>query len=148
MDFSQRRRVESHTGMNAGQRRDAAVSGTSAANLRKPRHAGIFQAVQKLDTELDQAARAELARWVRSEYESVLGDFPLGFVARCYLGPPYVDHILDLFHSIQQHFAPGDPMPDPFSQARMLVRTGAYAFVEIYASGTIIPVMSDGSAVA
>jgi len=31
-------------------------------------------------------------------------------------------------------------MPEPFTRARMLARTGAYAFVEVYASGDLRPV--------
>jgi hypothetical protein len=38
-------------------------------------------------------------------------------------------------------------MPEPFAQARMLVRTGAYAFVEVYASGELHPVRQDGTVV-
>jgi hypothetical protein len=117
-------------------------------DTRKRRHAGLFQAIRKLDGHLDAAARAELAQWVRDEYEREFGDVPLGFVAVCHLGPPYVDHRLDLLHSIVDHFAPADPMPEPFAQARMLARTGAYEFIEIYASGAVRPVLPDGTVVA
>ncbi|MEN3608651.1 hypothetical protein [Plantactinospora sp. ZYX-F-223] len=115
---------------------------------RKPRHSGLFAAVSRLDTEIDPAARAELARWVREQYETEYGDIPLGFMARCYLGPPYVDHRLDLLHDIVEHFAPADGVPEPFAQARMLARNDAYAFVEVYASGEIRPVFADGTVVS
>jgi hypothetical protein len=128
------------------------VTGTratgQAALSRRPRHAGLFEAVARLDLGLDAAQRQQLADWIREEYHRELGDFPLGFVAMCHLGPPLVDHRLDLLHSIVDHYAPAQPMPDPYQQARMLVRTGAYEFVEIYASGHIIPVHSDGTPVA
>ena len=149
MDFSQRRRVEN--------RRDAPTVDVSRDQhllrppqraTRKPRHAGIFEAVHRLDGNLDAATRAELARWIRDEYASEFGDIPLGFVATCHLGPPFVDHRLDLFQSILDHYAPADIMPDPYAKARMLVRTGAYAFIEVYASGDLRPVMADGSVVA
>jgi hypothetical protein len=148
MDFSQRRRVKT--------RRDTPLLGASRDQhllpaqraSRAPRHAGIFEAVHRIDGQLDAAARAELGRWVRDEYEREFGDVPLGFVAQCHLGPPYVDHRLDLFNSILQHYAPADVMPDPFAKARMLVRTGAYDFVEVYASGDLRPVLADGSVVA
>jgi hypothetical protein len=101
-----------------------------------------------LDTRLGAADRAELAKWIRDQYETEYGDIPLGLVAVCHLGPPYVDHRMDLFQSILEHYAPADVMPDPFAAARMLVRTGAYAFVEVYASGKVSPVRDDGSVVA
>ncbi len=102
----------------------------------------------RLDVEIDPAARAELAGWIRDEYERELGDVPLGFLAECFLGPPFVDHILNLVHAITEHFGPADAMPEPFAAGRMLVRSGAYAFVEVYASGELRPVLADGSVVA
>jgi len=124
------------------------VAAPLSGNLRRPRHAGIFQAVHALDTQLDEAQRAELARWVRDAYQADYGDVPLGFVAPCYLGPPYVDHRLDLSQSIVEHYTPADPMPEPFTRARMLARTRAYAFVEVYASGDVLPVRDDGGVVS
>ncbi|MFG1607777.1 hypothetical protein [Actinoplanes sp. NPDC049265] len=114
---------------------------------RKPRHAGIFEAVHRLDAGLDEAARANLVGWIRAEYQSEFGDVPLGMFALCHLGPPYVDHRLDLWRSIVEHYAPADPVPDPFAGARMLVRSGAYEFVEVYASGELRPILPDGTAV-
>jgi hypothetical protein len=68
-------------------------------------------------------------------------------VAPCGLGPPFVDHILDLGGAIVEHYASADTMPEPYANARMLVRSGAYAYVEIYLSGTVVPVLADGAAV-
>ncbi|MDG4762719.1 hypothetical protein O7632_01100 [Solwaraspora sp. WMMD406] len=146
MDFTHRRRVELRPtiGQQTGSRQSV-TPGVRAK--RRPRHAGLFEAVRRLDAGLDTAARAELAAWVRQEYEQEYGDVPLGFVSECFLGPPYVDHRLDLFQSILDHFAPADPMPEPFAQARTLVRTGGYAFIEVYASGTLRPVLPDGTVV-
>jgi hypothetical protein len=148
MDFSQRRRIEFNADLKATTRDNARVRVSSTKNQRKPRHAGIFEAVHRLDARMDPASREALAKWVREQYETEIGDIPLGFVAECHLGPPYVDHRLDLLQSIVDHFAPHDTMPEPYAQARMLVRTGAYEFVEIYASGTLRPVRADGSVVA
>lgn len=150
MDSSHRRRLD----FNAQSTNVAAQRGATTGrqglqgNVRKPRHAGLFQAIHRFDMQMDQAAKAELAKWIRDEYEREIGDIPLGFVAKCYLGPPFVDHRLDLFDTIVEHYAPSDVMPEPYAQARMLVRTGAYEYVEIYASGTIRPVLADGSVVA
>jgi hypothetical protein len=112
---------------------------------RKPRHAGIFQAVQALDTELDEATRHEVARWIGEQYAAEYGSALLGLVAKCYLGPPFIDHRLDLFGAIVEHYAPSDPMPAPYDNARMLARSGAYAFVEVHSDGSIVPVHDDGS---
>lgn len=154
MEFGQRRRVELNTGQDPriglgpvrGQRLGTGSSGR-LRDRRKPRQAGLFAAMHRLDMALDPAARAELTRWVRDEYDTQFGDVPLGFVAVCHLGPPYVDHRLDLFRSIVDHFGPADAMPEPFARARMLVRTGAYEYVEVYASGELQAVRPDGSVV-
>ena len=113
----------------------------------QPRSAALLAAVRRLDAAVDAAASRELSEWIRAEYENELGDLPLGFVAVCYLGPPRIDHRLDLLHSIVEHYAPTDPMPDPFQKSRMMVRTGSYELVEIYASGQVIAVRADGTAV-
>lgn len=150
MEFAQRRRVEPQL--------DAGAEASSASNAqglrpahrtaRKPRHAGIFEAVHRIDASLDPAMRAELGKWIRDEYEREYGDIPLGLFARCHLGPPYVDHRLDLWQSIIEHFTRADTVPPQFGEARTLVRTAAYAYVEVYASGLTIPVLPDGSVVA
>ena len=148
MDSSFRRRVEHAGNLNLGHSgKQAAAPSPLTRDVRRPRHAGILEAVHRLDAEISQAARGELAGWIRDQYHTEIGDIPLGFVAKCHLGPPYVDHILDLFDNIVDHYAPADPMPEPFAKARMLVRTNAYAYVEIYGSGEIRPVYPDGTVV-
>ncbi|MEU3573323.1 hypothetical protein AB0E96_33590, partial [Kitasatospora sp. NPDC036755] len=124
----------------------AVRSGATADQLR-PRPADLLRAVRRLDAGLDPAACAELSDWLKEHYQAAYGDVPLGFLATCYLGPPFVDHRLDLFRVILQHFAPGDQVPEPFGAARMIVRTGAYAYVEVYGSGLVLPVLQDGTVV-
>jgi hypothetical protein len=149
MEFSQRRRVESHleSGLATAKNNEQLLR-PPQRSTRAPRHAGIFEAVHRLDAGLDAAARAELAKWIRDEYEQEFGDVPLGLFAQCHLGPPYVDHRLDLWQSILEHYGPADAVPEPYAHARMLVRTGAYDFIEVYASGELKPVLKDGSVVA
>ncbi|GAB7046454.1 hypothetical protein [Catenuloplanes indicus] len=147
MDFTQRRRVQTGFGQAAPQRQQQGLVRSTRAG-RARRHAGIFEAVHRLDAGLDATARAEIARWVRDEYEKEFGDVPLGFFAQCHLGPPYVDHRLDLWQSITDHYAPADFVPEPFVGARPLARSGAYDFIEVYASGELKPVLQDGSVVA
>jgi hypothetical protein len=150
MDFSQRRRVDQ--GMTPGLRQAKQTTSRQARtpsvrNLRKPRHGGLLEAIHRLDAGLDQATRDELARWIRDQYTVEYGDIPMGFVAKCYLGPPYVDHRLDLMHDILDHHSIGQPMPEPFEGARMLARSGSYTYIEVYSSGLFVPVMEDGTAV-
>jgi hypothetical protein len=121
------------------------TSPTTRTVTQRPRHSGLFQAMQRLDAQIDQAARRELADWISEQYATDYGDIPLGFVAKCYLGAPYVDHRLDLLHSIAEHYQPADAVPAPFDRARMLARLGSYAFIEVYASGLLVPVRVDGS---
>jgi len=147
MEFRHRRRVEldGNVASSAGARSN--LTSTPFKQIRKPRTSGIFTAVHRLDVGLDQRQREELARWISTEYTSEFGAVPLGFVAQCHLGPPYVDHVLDLFSSIVEHYSAADTMPDPFGAARMLARIGDYAFVEVYADGKLCPVRPDGTAV-
>lgn len=112
---------------------------------RRPRHSGIFEAVKALDGQIDEAARQTLARWIADQYRIEYGSILLGMVAVCYLGPPYVDHRLDLLGGIVDHFAASDPMPGPYDSARMLARSGSYAFVEVHSDGSIVPVAENGT---
>lgn len=144
MDFAQRRRVEAQ---GFAVDRQAAERTALSRDALRPRHAGIFEALHRLDMEISQVEREELIRWLREEYHEELADLLLGFVAVCRLGPPYVDHRLDLVGSIVDHFAPADVMPEPWARARMLVRSGGYAFVEVYGSGMLRPVLPDGTVV-
>ncbi|MFF8381432.1 hypothetical protein ACF07V_35580 [Streptomyces sp. NPDC015661] len=115
--------------------------------LYDPRSDRLRGALRRLDAGLDEATSRQLADWARDEYAAAHGAVPLGFVARCYLGPPYVDHILNLFQVIVRHFSPAEAMPDPFTRARMTARSGGYAYVEVYDNGLILPVLEDGTVV-
>lgn len=113
--------------------------------LHKPRHSGLFEAVHRLDAKIDEASRRELAAWITNQYTTEYGDIPLGFFAQCHLGPPYVDHRLDLMAQIVEHFQPADAVPSPFDRARPLIRLSSYEFIEVYGSGTLVPVRVDGT---
>lgn len=134
----------------AGQRRTTAAPGPAGPLRRErlaPRSQGLREAVGRLDAGLDENGRRQLAEWIGQEYQASYGEIPLGFFARCHLGPPYVDHQLNLFQVIVHHFTPGEPVPDPFAGARTLVASGGYAFVEVYTGGLLLPVLDDGTVV-
>ncbi|WP_406342761.1 hypothetical protein [Streptomyces sp. NBC_00648] len=133
------------------QERTSQRRGATAPPLRHAlygdRSPELRDALSRLDAQVDEAARRQLADWIRKEYEVQHTAIPVGFVTKCYLGAPFVDHILDLAGSIVQHFAPGTPMPEPFSAGRMLARSGSYLCVEVYGDGLVLPVLPDGSVV-
>lgn len=129
-------------------------SNTSAAQrlaireLRKPRSAALLDAVRKLDSGLDEQACRALAEQISAQYAKDFGGgVPIGLLATCYLGAPYVDHRLNLIELIVEHYTPTSAVPDPYAAARPLVRSGAYAYVEVYSDGLVVPVLPDGSPV-
>jgi hypothetical protein len=157
VNFGQRqRRVIGAQG--PGQSRRAAEQGlkglsTSVPRLgsrafRRNRAEALTNSVARLDAAMDEQTRQQLAEWIAGEYAHEYGGaIPLGFLATCYLGPPYVDHRLSLLETIVEHYGPSDHVPAPFSEARSLVRGGAYLYVEIYSDGQLVPVRPDGTVV-
>ena len=148
MEFRQRPKSQAKAKPDTRTRSPLTRSGRQA-DRNKPRHAGLFEAVRRLDAVVDPAERKALADWIRGEYEREyeFTDVPLGFVSVCYLGPPYVEHRLDLAASIVDHFSVAQAMPEPFQQARMMIRSGGYEFLEVYLSGKVIAVRPDGTPV-
>ncbi|MCF6389346.1 hypothetical protein L2K20_20420 [Mycobacterium sp. MBM] len=124
------------------------VDNIALANRIKPRRAELLQVLTQVDASVDQVAQTQIMEWIREEYEARQGGEVIGMFAKCYLGPPFVDHKLDLFGSILQHFSPAQDPGYPYSQARGLVRSGSYAFIEIYSDGKIVPILPDGTAVS
>ncbi|MBD9727449.1 hypothetical protein PV755_27690 [Streptomyces caniscabiei] len=103
--------------------------------------------LRRLDAAVDDASVRDIAAWLHEEYVVRGALVPVGFVAPCLLGAPYVDHRLGLDGRILGHCAAHDVMPPPFDGARMLARSDAYAFVEVYADGLVLPVLPDGTVV-
>ncbi|NLE79314.1 MAG: hypothetical protein GX610_06965 [Rhodococcus sp.] len=114
-------------------------------NRRKPRSGDILSAFRALDTAIDRRAQLEIMQWLRDEYDTRQGGVLLGCLQQCYLGPPFVDHKLDLLHDIVEHYHAADAVADPFAQARGLVRSGSYAYIEVYSDGSLVPVRPDGT---
>lgn len=156
MDFGQRQRrvvgIEApgqaqRPAQHAGQR-TSAVPRLGSREFRKTRSGALTNAVAQLDAAMDEQTRQQLAEWIAGEYAHEYGGaIPLGFLATCYLGPPYVDHRLSLLETIVEHYGPADHVPAPFGEARTLVRSGAYLYVEIYSDGQLVPVRPDGTVV-
>ncbi|MFG2616683.1 hypothetical protein ACGFXC_03605 [Streptomyces sp. NPDC048507] len=124
----------------------AGARGPLADRLRERPH-DLLEAVARLDAGLDPVAGRRLADRIREQYTAEYGGAPVGFLAVCHLGPPYVDHVLDLDGAIVRHYAPGETLPPPYGAARMLVRHPHYACVEVYSDGLLLPVLVTGAVV-
>jgi hypothetical protein len=132
------------------QRRNAIpnVDRSTLASRMRPRNQELLQSLSQVDVRVDQVAQANVMQWIRGEYDQRYGGMLLGMFSKCYLGPPYVDHKLDMMGSILEHYSPNDDPGYPYSKARGLARSGSYAFIEIYSDGQIVPILPDGTAVS
>ena len=114
-------------------------------NRRVSRAPELLEAVQRLDTSTDPATALAIMKWISEEYESRQGGILLGLFGKCYLGGDFVDHRMDLAGGyILEHFTHAQTPPMPFQAARPYARSSAYAFVEVYDDGAIVPVRPDG----
>jgi hypothetical protein len=118
---------------------------STSYTLTNRRRARSGELVERLDLATDPTARAEIMDWITREYAERQGGELIGLFARCHLGPPYVDHRMTLAGAIIEHFAPWDRIPAPYDGARGLARSSAYAYIEVYADGQVIPVRQDGT---
>ncbi|WP_298703824.1 hypothetical protein [uncultured Veillonella sp.] len=117
--------------------------------LRQKRSEAYVELLGKLDAgqqQLSQAYIDEVVAAIKKEFpELTLDVFPLGLVAKCYLGEPYEVHTLDLQSGgIIYHYKRGEPMPGVLERARGLAMRSEYAFIEVY-NDTLRPVRRDGS---
>lgn len=129
-----------------------AYTGASAretlANRRSIRSADLVEAVRRLDTTTNPQAFQRIMQWIRSEYESRRGGTLVGILGRCHLGAPYVDHRIDLTgSSIIEHYERSTEPPPPFRLARPLAQNDAYAYIEVYEDGMVVPVRANGQPV-
>jgi hypothetical protein len=132
------------------QRRNAIpdVDRSTMAARMQLRSQELLQTLSKVDVQVDQVAQANVMQWIHEEYDQRYGGMLLGLFSKCYLGPPFVDHKLDMLGSILEHYSPNDDPGYPYSKARGLARSGSYAFIEIYSDGQIVPILPDGTAVS
>jgi hypothetical protein len=121
--------------------------GVTGRSRYLPRSRRTLDTVTALDTGVSDDEITHHIEEIRRMYACDHDGAPTGFLARCRLGPPYVDHRLDLTHAVVAHFTAADTVPDPFAAARMLARSKSYAYIEIYSDGMIVPVLRDGTVV-
>lgn len=125
----------------------ADVDRLTLSNRLKRRSSELIAAIGQLDSSVDTSARAAIMTWIQEEYDARQGGMLIGLFAKCYLGHPYVDHKLSLARTILEHYSLAQDPGYPYNKARGLAWSGAYAFIEIYSDGAIIPVRTDGTSV-
>jgi hypothetical protein len=117
-------------------------------SLRLKRSPKYMEAIRKLDAGIqstDKNAYEEVLKAIKEELPEVMLQYPLqGVVAKCYLGPPYEVHSLDLCGQIIQHYEMLRPLPGILERARSLALHSEYIFIEVYYD-KLVAVRQDGS---
>ena len=123
----------------------ARTAGAASQKVLLGRRArGYLSAISGLD--VHGAGRVDVA----DVHAAILEAFPpgaavpLGLVTKCYLGPPFVVHILDLAGYIVQHYRLGETLPPPFESARTLALHPDYVAVEVY-EDRLVTIRADGT---
>ncbi len=111
-------------------------------SIRSPE---LVEALRHLDAAPSAIAQQEIIDWLRQAYDARGGGPLVGLFGHCYLGAPYIDHAFDLTGAIREHYTPSHAVPPMYVAARPFAVSEAYAYIEIYADGQVIPVRPDGS---
>jgi len=122
------------------------VSAQVARARRTKRSLELVNAIRQLDTQTDPVALTKWLAWINQQYEVSDCGLLLGLFSHCYLGDPYIDHLLDLTQNILEHYTPQSTVPPGFEPARPLARSKTYAYIEVYTDGAVIPIYPDGRA--
>ena len=104
-----------------------------------------MDALRQIDVAPNVQAQREIIDWLKDVYAQRGGGILVGLFGHCYLGPPYVDHAFDLTGAIREHYTASDTVPTMYQSARSLAVSDAYAFIEIYADGHVVPIRPDGT---
>lgn len=116
--------------------------------LRTKRSEAYTQCMTKLDTGSAVVNRAkvdEIIQTIATEFPELKPyQFPIGIVAKCYLGDSYEVHVLDSGLRIVKHYKFGEPLPSGMEKARRLANHSAYAYIEVY-SDSICAVAHSGA---
>jgi len=110
----------------------------------------LVQAIHGLDSQINPIEMVRWLRWINENYTLSDCGLLLGLFSHCYLGvrpfdgQPFLDHRLDLTQEIIEHYTGVDSVPTGFEVARPLARNEAYAYIEVYTDGTVIPIYPDG----
>lgn len=126
-------------------RERSATRGSAGKLLMQPRSRRYLAAIRALDarTSMGPVDTAAVAEELRREFEEKWALPPLGYVAHCYLGPPYEVHTLTDSGDIIEHYPSGQPLPAELERARPLA-ADRYLCIEVYAD-RLVAVLPDGS---
>lgn len=69
--------------------------------------------------------------------------FPLGIIAKCYLGSPYEVHVLSPSLHIIEHYRVGQALPSGLEKGRTLALHPGYCYIEVF-SDSICAVAKNG----
>ncbi|MFV0407825.1 MAG: hypothetical protein ACK5LN_13560 [Propioniciclava sp.] len=126
-----------------------ASSRTTQRQRNRRRSTEFIVTVQKLDTATDPQSVHELMEFLDSLYQvEDLPDRPFALFGQCYLGHPYLDHVMTLEGGILEHFTNTEQIDPEYRAARGLARSGAYAYIELYRDGSVVPIRETGDPVA
>lgn len=136
-------------GVNQKQHTGLLTEADVRQQLRKRRSEAYMKVLGQLDAGQQQVSNnyvEEVIAAIKNEFpELTLDVFPIGLVAKCYLGEPYEVHTLDLKSGgIIHHYKRGEPMPGVLERARGLAMRSEYEFIEVY-NETLRPVRKDGT---
>ena len=122
-------------------------SAVTVARSRQRRSREYMDALRKLDSG-GHLADDELLREIRdamaAEFPAGPSSWPLGIVAKCYLGVPFEVHTVDISGQIIRHYKIGEPLPGEMERARRLAASEAYMVIELY-TDRLVAIAADGS---
>jgi hypothetical protein len=115
--------------------------------LRQKRSLDYVHAIKKLDAggvKCSHANMEELLQAIRNEFPELEPyQYPVGIIAKCFLGPPYEVHTLDIKLDIIQHYKKGEVLPEQLNRGKSLALHPSYEFVEVF-SDTLRAVTKNG----
>ena len=113
-----------------------------------------MEVLRQLDASPSPEMLTQISDWITEVYELRGGGTLLGLFGHCFLGHPYIDHAFGAGavsqgsvhgHGIIEHYRPEDTVPPHYRLARPLAESEAYAMIEIYSDGQIVPIRHDGT---
>jgi len=115
--------------------------------LRQKRSQDYVDCVAKLDAcgvTSSQAQINDLIQAIQNEFPDLTPyQYPIGIIAKCYLGEPYEVHILDVKLDIVEHYKKGEMLPSQMDRGRGIALHPNYVFIEVY-NDTLRAVTTNG----
>lgn len=125
-------------GVTANQTSRTTVELTGLAldkRLRQKRSPSYVNSLTKLDAGGVMCSNAqidELKQAIQNEFPDLNPyQYPIGIIAKCYLGNPYEVHTLDIKLDIIHHYKRGEAVPI-LDRGRALALHPSYEFIEVY----------------